>query len=330
MMTIVRGLALALLVGASPLAPLASLGAAEYPERPIRVVVPFAGAGTTDIASRILFDRVSKSIGQTIIIENRPGAGGNIGLDQAAKSPADGYTLVVADPMTSFSANVTLMPNLAFNPLKDFVPIANFGTTGAAIIVTPSLPANSLAELVALAKSKPGQLLYGSTGNGSPGHLNGEVLARLLGIKAVHVPYRNGGQGTTDLLAGRIHFWIAQIPTRLEQVRQGQFRALAVAGSERSPDLPDVPTVRETGYGDFDASSNYAVFAPTGVPNAVVARLHDEISKALRDETVVTKLRAAGLEPKLMGSAEVTKMLQDQIVRWADIIKSADIRISGQ
>jgi tripartite-type tricarboxylate transporter receptor subunit TctC len=327
MRTIVRGLALVLLVaGALP----SPLGAAEYPERPIRLVVPFAGAGTTDIASRILFDRVAKSIGQTIIIENRPGAGGNIGLDLAAKSPADGYTLVVADPMTSFSANVTLMPSLAFNPLKDFVPIANFGTTGAAIIVTPSLPANSLAEFVALAKSKPGQLLYGSTGNGSPGHLNGEVLARLLGIKAVHVPYRNGGQGTTDLLAGRIHFWIAQIPTRLEQVRQGQFRALAVAGSERSPDLPDVPTVRETGYGDFDASSNYAVFAPTGVPNAVVARLHDEIGKALRDETVVTKLRAAGLEPKLMDSAQVTKVLQEQIVRWADIIKSADIRIGGQ
>jgi tripartite-type tricarboxylate transporter receptor subunit TctC len=327
MRTIVRELALVLLVaGALP----SPLGAAEYPERPIRLVVPFAGAGTTDIASRILFDRVAKSIGQTIIIENRPGAGGNIGLDLAAKSPADGYTLVVADPMTSFSANVTLMPSLAFNPLKDFVPIANFGTTGAAIIVTPSLPANSLAEFVALAKSKPGQLLYGSTGNGSPGHLNGEVLARLLGIKAVHVPYRNGGQGTTDLLAGRIHFWIAQIPTRLEQVRQGQFRALAVAGSERSPDLPDVPTVRETGYGDFDASSNYAVFAPTGVPNAVVARLHDEIGKALRDETVVTKLRAAGLEPKLMDSAQVTKVLQEQIVRWADIIKSADIRIGGQ
>jgi tripartite-type tricarboxylate transporter receptor subunit TctC len=326
MRTIVRALALALLLGS----PLASLGAAEYPERPIRVVVPFAGAGTTDIASRILFDRVAKSIGQTIIIENRPGAGGNIGLDLVAKAPADGYTLVIADPMTSFSANVTLMPNLAFNPLKDFVPIANFGTTGAAIIVTPSLPANSLTEFVALAKSKPGELLYGSTGNGSPGHLNGEVLARLLGIKAVHVPYRNGGQGTTDLLAGRIHFWIAQIPTRLEQVRNGQFRALAVAGSERSPDLPDVPTVRETGYGDFDASSNYAVFAPTGVPSAIVARLHDEISNALRDPAVVAKLRAAGLEPKLMDSTQVTQVLQDQIVRWADIIRTADIRITGQ
>ena len=144
------------------------------------------------------------------------------------------------------------------------------------------------------------------------------------------MPYRNGGQGTTDLLAGRIQFWIAQIPTRLEQVRKGQLRALAVAGSERSADLPDVPTVRETGYGEFDASSNYAVFAPTGVPNAVIARLHDEISKALGDPTVVMKLRAAGLEPKLMASAQVTEVLQGQIARWADIIRTADIRITGQ
>src|ERR1700724_313418 len=133
-------------------------GAAEYPERPIRVIVPFAGAGTTDIASRILFDRIARTIGQPIVIENRPGAGGNLGLDQVAKAAPDGYTLVIADPMTSLSANVTLLPNLGFNPLKDFVPVANFGSTGAAIIVTPSLPATTLAELVALAEREPGQL----------------------------------------------------------------------------------------------------------------------------------------------------------------------------
>ncbi len=305
-------------------------GAAEYPERPIRIIVPFAGAGTTDIATRILFDRIAKSIGQPIVIENRPGAGGNIGLDQVAKAPPDGYTFVIADPMTSFSANVTLMPALAFNPLKDFVPVANFGSTGAAVIVTPSLPARTLAELVALAKRKPGQLLYGSTGVGSPGHLNGEVFARLVGIKAVHVPYRNGGQGTTDLLAGRLQFWIAQIPTRLDQVRGGKLRALAVAGNERSADLPDVPTVREAGFGDFDASSNYAVFAPAGTPKAAIARLHAEISAALQDKTVVARLKAAGLEPKLMDSGAVTKVLQEQIARWADIIRDAHISITGQ
>jgi tripartite-type tricarboxylate transporter receptor subunit TctC len=232
--------------------------------------------------------------------------------------------------MTSLSANVSLMPNLSFNPLKDLVPVATFGSTGVAVIVAPSLPVKTLPEFVAYAKSRPGQLLYGSTGNGSPGHLNGEIFAKLVGIKAVHVPYRVGGQGTTDLLMGRVHFWLAQIPTRLEQVRSGQLRALAVAGNERSADLPDTPTVKELGYGDFDASSTYAVFAPTGVPSGVIARLYNEIRDALQDERVVASLRAAGLESKLMNSAQVTKVLQDQIVRWADIVKEANIKVTGQ
>jgi tripartite-type tricarboxylate transporter receptor subunit TctC len=295
--------------------------AAEYPERPIRVVVPYAGAGTMDIAARILFERVSQEIGQAILIDNRPGAGGNIGIEQVAKSAPDGYTLVVGDPMTSLSANVTLMPNLSFNPLKDLVPVANFGTTGVAVIVAPSLPVKTLPDFVAYAKSRPGKLLYGSTGNGSPGHLNGEIFAKLVGIEAVHVPYRVGGQGTTDLLTGRVHFWLAQIPTRLEQVRNGQLRALAVAGNERSVDLPDVPTVKELGYGDFDASSAYAVFAPAAVPSGVIAKLYNAIRDALQDERVVASLRAAGLEAKLMDSVDVTKLLQSQIVRWADIAK---------
>jgi tripartite-type tricarboxylate transporter receptor subunit TctC len=295
--------------------------AAEYPERPIRVVVPYAGAGTMDIAARILFERVSQEIGQPVLIDNRPGAGGNIGIEQVAKSAPDGYTLVLGDPMTSLSANVSLMPNLSFNPLKDLVPVANFGTTGVAVIVAPSLPVKTLPDFVAYAKNRPGELLYGSTGNGSPGHLNGEIFAKLVGIEAVHVPYRVGGQGTTDLLMGRVHFWLAQIPTRLEQVRNGQLRALAVAGNERSVDLPDVPTVKELGYGDFDASSAYAVFAPAGVPSGVIAKLYNAIRDALQDERVVASLQAAGLEAKLMDSVDVTKLLQSQIVRWADIAK---------
>src|ERR1700704_4028366 len=208
------GLALACLSWLS-FAPSAS--AADYPERRIRIVVPYAGAGTMDIAARILFERVSRSIGQPVLIDNRPGAGGNIGTEQVAKSAPDGYAFVLGDPMTSLSANVSLMPNVGFNPLKDLVPVANFGSTGVAVIVTPSLPVKTLPELVAYAKSKPGQLLYGSTGNGSPGHLNGEVLAKLLGIKAVHVPYRVGGQGTTALLMGRLHFWVGQVPTPVEE-----------------------------------------------------------------------------------------------------------------
>jgi len=319
-----------LLAGLLWLPTTAPASAADYPEWPIRVVVPYAGAGTMDIAARILFERVAQIIGQPVLIDNRPGAGGNIGTEQVAKSAPDGYTLVLGDPMTSLSANVSLMPNLSFNPLKDLVPVANFGATGVAVIVTPSLPVQTLPEFVAYAKSRPGQLLFGSTGNGSPGHLNGEVFAKLVGIKAVHVPYRVGGQGTTDLLMGRVHFWLAQIPTRLEQVRSGQLRALAVAGNARSADLPDVPTVSELGYGEFDASSAYAVFAPAGVPGGVIDRLYNAIRDALQDRRVVASLRSAGLDSKLMDSAEVTKLLQDQIGRWADIVKAASIKVTGQ
>jgi tripartite-type tricarboxylate transporter receptor subunit TctC len=320
-----RGFALALLFASWSVLP----AHAEYPERPIRVIVPYAAAGTMDIASRILFEGVAQTIGQPVVIENRPGAGGNIGLEQAVKSAPDGYTLVVADPMTSLSANVSLFPNLSFNPLTDLVPIANFGSTGVAVIVTKSLPADSLSEFIALAKSRPGQLLYGSTGNGSPGHLNGELFCELVGIKAIHVPYRVGSQGTTDLLMGRVQFWLAQIPTRLQQVRLGELKALAVAGNERSPDLPNLPTVKELGYGDFDASSDYTVYAPAGLPSAVANKLFGEIKTALEAPSIAAKLRAAGLEPKLMNSEEAKRVLRDQIARWAALVKEANIQVTG-
>jgi tripartite-type tricarboxylate transporter receptor subunit TctC len=303
------------------------VSASEYPNRNIRVVVPFAAAGVTDIVSRILFDRVAQSIGQPIIIDNRPGAGGNIGVDQVAKSSPDGYTLVVADPSSSLPANVTLFPKLGFHPVKDLVPIAGFGTTGAVVIVTNSLPARSIAELVALAKSKPGELMFGSTGNGSPGHLNGELFSRHVGIKAVHVPYRVGSQGTTDLLTGRIHFWVAPIPTRLEQVKSGQLRALAIAGNERSADLPALPTIKESGFGEFDASTAYAVFAPNGTPAEVVNKLYAEIKRALDEEGIQKKLRVAGVEPRIGTAADVTRLLEKQIPQWADAIKNAGIEI---
>lgn len=318
------------LLGLFFLAALISWGhAAGYPERPIRVIVPYAAAGTMDIAARILFERVGQIVGQPIVIENRPGAGGNIGLEEVVNAVPDGYTLGIADPMTSLSANVTLMPELSFRPLKDLVPIANFGSTGVAVIVPASLPAKTLPEFVAFAKSRPGQLLYGSTGNGSPGHLNGALFCRLVGIDAVHVPYRIGSQGTTDLLMGRVQFWLAQIPTRLQLVNRGKLRALAIAGAERSADLPFVPTIAELGYGDLDASSDYAVFAPAGVADAVAQKLFAAIKVALKDRTVAARLHSAGLEPKLLNAADVTKLLQDQIARWASLIAQAHITISG-
>jgi tripartite-type tricarboxylate transporter receptor subunit TctC len=299
---------------------------AEFPDHNIRVIIPFAGAGTTDIVSRILFDRVGQLLGQTVIVENRPGAGGNIALDIVAKSPPDGYTLVVNDPSVSLAAIPALYPNLGLDPIKDFSPIALFGTTGAVLLVTNSLPVSTLAQFVSLAKSKPDQLTYGSTGIGTPGHLNAALFSWLVGIKALHVPYRNGGQGTTDLLTGRLSFWIAPIPTRLEQVRAGDIRALAVSGNKRSPDLPNVPTVSESGFGEFNASTDYAIFAPSGTPRGAIDSIYAAIKSAVEDDTVKQKFRAAGVEPTLGGPDDVSQILKSQIARWSNVISDAGIK----
>ena len=301
--------------------------AQEFPNKNIRVVVPFAAAGVTDIVARIIFDRVSQSLGQTVIIDNRPGAGGTIAVDQVAHAAPDGYTLIMADPSGSLPANVTLYPKLNFHPVRDLEPIAILGTTGAVLLVANNVPANSVQELVRLAKSKPGELTFASTGNGTPGHLNGELFARLAGIKAVHVPYRVVSQATTDLITGRISFWIAPIPTNLQQVRAGQVRALAVAGESRSRDLPGIPTIQESGLGEYDASTTYAIFAPAGTPKAIIEKLHVEIKRALDDEVVQQKMRAAGVEPKIGSPGELKTLLAAKIPQWADVIKSADIKI---
>ena len=323
-----RSLFTALIVVVATMLPVADrAAAADYPIRSIRVVVPFASAGVTDIVARVLFDRIARALGQSIIVDNRPGAGGTIGVDHVVNSPPDGYTLVMADPSGSLPANVTLYPALKYHPVRHLAPVAIVGTTGAVLLVTNALPAQSAAELVALGRRRDGELSFASTGIGTPGHLNGELFTRLAGFKAVHVPYRVVGQAVTDLIAGRTAFWIAPIPTMLQQVRQGQLRALAVAGEVRSVDLPDVPTIKETGIGDYDASTTYAVFAPAGTPAAIVDRLFAELRQALEDDGIRQKLRAAGVEPRIGAPAEVTRLLETRIPQWAEVIRSASIKI---
>ena len=306
-----------------------SLGAAraaEWPTRPVRVIVPFGASGVTDIVTRIVFDKVGQQLGQQVIVDNRPGAGGTIAVDVAVHAAPDGYTFIMADPSGSLPANVTLYPTLKYDPRKDLAPVAIIGTTGAAVTVPASSPPKTLKELVELAKQKPGELTYVSVGNGTPGHLNGELFSRLVGIKAVHVPYRAMSNAVTDMVAGRVSFWIVPIPGLLQHIKAGEVRALAVAGEQRSPDLPDVPTVAETGYGNFDASTTYALFGPAGTPKAITARLHDEIKKALESDVVQEKLRKAGVEPKIGTPAQVTKMLEERTPQWAEVITSAGIR----
>jgi tripartite-type tricarboxylate transporter receptor subunit TctC len=312
------------------LAPLGAAHAADYPTRPIRIIVPFAPSGVTDIVTRIVFDKVGQSLGQQVIVDNRPGAGGTIAVDVAVHAAADGYTLIMADPSGSLPANVTLYQYLKYDPSRDLAPIAIVGTTGAALTVPADSPAKSVKDLVELAKSKPGELTFVSVGNGTPGHLNGELFSRLVGIKAIHVPYRIMSQAVTDIVAGRVSFWIVPIPGLLSQIQAGHVRALAVAGTARSRDLPGVPTVEEAGYGPYDASTTYAVFAPAATPKEILDKLHEEIKKALDSETVQQKLRTAGVEPKIGSPEEIKAMLAARTPQWAEVIKSAGIRVEDK
>ena len=319
------GLAIAVLASIT-LAPTGAR-AADYPDRPVHVVVPFAAAGVTDVVARVVFDHISQVTGKTFVVDNRPGAGGTIAVGQVASADPDGYTVVMSDPSGSLPANVTLYPDLKYDPRKDLAPVAIFGDTGAMLVVSNQLPVKSAQDLVTLGKSKPGELTYASTGIGTPGHLNGALFSKLAGIQTVHVPYRVVGQAVTDLIAGRTSFWISPIPTNLQQVQQGQLRALAVAGNQSSSDLPGVPTMRETGIGDFDASTTYAIFAPVGTPSENLEWLRGQIKSALGDASVQQKLHAAGVQPKYGTPDVITHMLDAQTPKWADVIRGAGIKI---
>jgi tripartite-type tricarboxylate transporter receptor subunit TctC len=304
--------------------------AADYPTRPIRVIIPFAASGVTDIVARILFDKVGQVLGQQMIIDNRPGAGGTIAVDIAVHAAPDGYTFIMADPSGSLPANITLYPTLKYDPRKDLVPISIVGTTGAVVTVPGNSQIKSLKELVELGKQKPSELTFVSVGNGTPGHLNGELFDKLVGMKAVHVPYRVMGQAITDIVAGRVSFWIVPIPGLLQQINAGQVRALAVAGDAPSRDLPGIQTVEQLGYGHYDASTTYALFAPKGTPAEIGDKVRAAIKVALESPEVQQKLRTAGVEPRYGTPEETRAMLEERTTQWAEVIKEAGIRAEGR
>ncbi len=285
--------------------------AADYPDRPVRVVVPFAAAGVTDVVARVVFEHISQVTGKTFVVDNRPGAGGTIAVGQVASSDPDGYTLVMADPSGSLPANVTLYPDLKYDPRKDLAPIAIFGETGAMLVVNNQLPVKTAADLVALGKSKPGELTYASTGIGTPGHLNGALFSKLAGIQdRARALSRGRTSGHRSHRRPHLVLDLAD-PDHAAAGPTGPVRALAVAGDERSSDLPGVPTMRETGIGDFDASTTYAIFAPVGTPHGELSTGFAARSKTrLTTRRRATKLHAAGVQPKYGAPDDITRMLR--------------------
>ena len=295
-----------------------------YPTKPVKMIVPYAAGGTTDVLARIMADKLTQGLGQTVVIEYKPGAGGTIGAEAAAKSPADGYTMVMGAP-GSHSTATSLYAKLPYDPVKDFVPIVHVANVPNSIVVHPSLAVKSVPELIAYAKSRPGELTYGSAGTGATTHLTGELFALLANVKLTHIPYKGSGQAMVDLLGGQIQMMFENLPGAATQIRSGKIRGLAVTSLRRSAAFPDLPAVSETLPG-FEVVAWFALFAPAGTPAAIVARLNAESNKALSLAEVREKIAAAGSDPIGGTSDELARFLASDIAKWTRVTREAGIK----
>src|SRR4051812_42331599 len=296
--------------------------AQPYPNKPIRLMVPFPPGGSTDIVARIVAQKVGAQLGQNLVIENRGGAGGTLGTAVVAKAPADGYTLVVGTTSTHVVAP-SVYQKLEYDPVKDFAPISLIAVTPYLLVVNPSVPAKSVRELVALMKAQPGKLNYASAGVGSTTHLAMEMLKSVSNTYALHIPYSGNGPAGTAVIAGQVEILFGSLPAVLPHAKSGRVRALAVGTPKRSPSLPDVPTVAESGYPGFDASLWLAIMAPAGTPAPVVERLNKEVIAAVSAKDTAELLDKNGAEPITSTPAELATMIKDGVAMYAKVVKDA-------
>jgi tripartite-type tricarboxylate transporter receptor subunit TctC len=316
-------LALASLVAAGLSLLAAMPAAAAYPEQPIRLVVPFPPGGGADNLARTMMPRVEALLGQPIVIENRPGAGGNVGAEHVARAAPDGYTLLYGTNGTH-AINAALYRQLRFDPQKDFVPVARLNAIPTLLIVGPQFEVASVADLIRLAKAQPGKINFASAGNGTTSHLAGEMFRTQAGIDIVHVPYRGGAAAATDLIGGQVQMMIEVAANALPLVRGGRVRALAVASAQRFPGAPEIPTVAESGLPGFDASAWDGIFAPAGTPRAVIERLNAAIREALAEPALVESLRRLGVQPVPGTPEDFARHVAASSEAW-----SAAVRASG-
>ncbi len=292
-----------------------------FPNRPVRIVVAFTAGGTTDIIARLVGQHLSEKWGQPVVIDNRPGAGGNIGADHVVKSPPDGYTLLVGS-VGPLAVNVSLYKNMPYDPRRDMAPITLLAGVPNVLIVRPDFPAKNVAELVAEAKRRPGQLSYASTGSGTSSHLSGVLMDQMAGTTTVHVPYR-GAVALNDMLSGRVDFMFATIPSVIEQIRSGRFRAIAVSSTTRSRSLPDVPTMVEEGFPGFDASSWFGMVAPARTPAAIINRIAEDTHAVLRNPQVERQMIDQGADPVGNGPEAFAAYIASEVERWSGIVRAA-------
>jgi tripartite-type tricarboxylate transporter receptor subunit TctC len=298
----------------------ASAAAQDYPHRTVRMIVPFSPGGATDILARLVGTQLNSRLGQSVVVENRPGGGGNIGADYVAKAPADGYTLAAAGIPQAIGQS--LFKNLPYSMERDLAPITLMATFPSVIGVHPSLPARSVKDLLALAKARPGELNFGAV-PGSPNHLAIELLNVLGKVKMVHIPYKGGGPVVVDVVAGHIHLASMGLPPAVRMVQAGKLRPLAVTSASRSPVLKDVPTVQEAGIAGYELTSWYGIFAPARTPEAVIRKLHEEIAAALKAPEITQRLSSMGAEPSGKGPEEFARHVRAEISKWADVVKAS-------
>jgi tripartite-type tricarboxylate transporter receptor subunit TctC len=306
---------------------IAPAAAQDFPgTKPIKLIVPFPPGGGTDIMSRVIANRLAEDLGWVLVVDNKPGAGGNIGVAQAAKSPADGYTVVMGQT-SNLAINPTLYANLPYDPLKDLAPVVLVGYSPVVFVTGATSPLKSFADVIAAAKAKPGQVTLASPGNGTVSHLTGELVQRSAAIQLQHVPYKGASQAVTDVLAGRVDLFASSVPSALAQINGGNLRALAVTSLKRSAALPDVPTVAESGLTGFDATTWLGLLVPAGTPQSVITRLNTAVNRALQLPAVREKIASEGGDA-LGGSPEqFAALLKDDYAKWAKVVKDSGAKL---
>jgi tripartite-type tricarboxylate transporter receptor subunit TctC len=298
----------------------------NYPSRPVKIVVPFPAGGSNDIVARALAQKLSERTGQSFYVENRGGAGGNIGAEAVASADPDGYTLLLTAP-PPLTINAALYKELRYDPANAFAPVALIASVPIVLAVNPSVEAKNVNELVALAKAKPGSLSFGSSGNGSTNHLAGELLKSMTGIDILHIPYKGAAPAMNDLVAGHIPMMFDNMPAVLAQVKGKSINAIAVAGAKRASAMPDVPTVAESGVPGFEASSWFGLVAPAKTPAPVLAKLEDDIAAILKMPDVQKRLDELGAEPGTVSGAAFGKFLADETTKWTKIIRESGAKV---
>ncbi len=299
--------------------------AQSYPTRPVRIVISFTAGGPTDIVARLVAQRLSEPLGQQFLVDNRPGGGGTIGAQAVARAPADGYTLFLGG-ITSLSMAPHMHKNLAYDPFKDFAPISKLTIQPLLLVVHPSLPVRTAKEFIALARARPGQLDYASSGLGGTGHLAGELFKTVTGINLVHIPYKSAGPALTDLTSGQVQVMFGTLLASVPLIRNNKLRPIAVTGDKRTVALPDVPTFNESGVKNFDAVSWNSLVAPAGTPAEIINRLNAEVVKMLRDNTLLERLSGDGVVAASSTPQELAAYIKSESVKWGKVLRDAGIK----